>query len=93
LAGFSEAECCFSIRKNGYHSFSIRQKNDKYLIEAIKVFFHIDNKVRNPSKDFYCIEVFKKTKLMNIINHFDKYSFLGQKLSQFLLFKNFIYIV
>jgi hypothetical protein len=89
LVGFSEAESCFSIRKNGYHSFSIGLNNDKYLIEAIKVFFHIDNKVRNPSTNFYCIEVFKKTKLMSIINHFDKYSFLGHKLSQFLLFKKF----
>jgi len=42
LAGFTEAEGCFSIRQNGSHSYSIAQKEDEAIIKAIKNFFHIE---------------------------------------------------
>jgi hypothetical protein len=50
LSGFIEAEGCFSIRQNGNHSFSIGQNNDKYLILAIKKYFHATNMIRTPKK-------------------------------------------
>lgn len=47
LSGFIEAEGCFSIRKNNYHSFSIAQKDEEELINSIKIYFDIQSKVRN----------------------------------------------
>lgn len=80
LSGFIEAEGSFSIRKNGYHSFSIGQNDDKYLIEIIKSHFNIQSKVRNPYKQFWCIETYRILTLHNIITHFNKYPLLGEKL-------------
>uniref|UniRef100_UPI00257ADB90 hypothetical protein n=1 Tax=Heterobasidion annosum TaxID=13563 RepID=UPI00257ADB90 len=79
VSGFIEAEGCFSIRKNTYHSFSIGQNDDFYLINSIKNFFDIANTVRNPYGHFYCLEVYKKEKLKFIINHFNNYPLLGEK--------------
>lgn len=80
LSGFVEAEGCFSFRKNGYHSFSIGQNDDKNLIEAIKLKFNIQSEVRNPYKQFWCIETYRILTLHNIIKHFNKYPLLGEKL-------------
>ena len=60
LSGFIEAEGCFSIRKSNNHSFSIGQNDDFYLINAIKEYFKVTNKVRNPYSKFYFIEIYKK---------------------------------
>ena len=79
ISGFIEAEGCFSIRKNNNHSFSIGQNDDYYLINGIKNFFRIENKVRNPYDNFYYLEVYKKEKLKFIINHFINYPLLGEK--------------
>lgn len=80
LSGFIEAEGCFSIRENNNHSFSIAQNDDVYLIESIKRFFGIYNKVRNPYNKFYVLEVYKKEVLLNIIKHCSNYPLLGEKL-------------
>ena len=80
LTGFIESEGCFSIRKNGYHSFSIGQNDDKYLIDAIKSHFNIQSGIRNPYKHFWCIETYRVLTLHNIITHFNKYPLLGEKL-------------
>lgn len=86
LSGFIEAEGCFSLRKNSNHSFSIGQKDDKYLIEAIKAYFNASNVVRNPCNHFYSIEIYKKKSLLNIINHCYTYSLMGEKLESFKTF-------
>jgi uncharacterized protein (DUF433 family) len=80
LSGFIEAEGCFSIRKTKAHSFSIGQNDDVYLIDAIKQYFEISNKVRNPYGNFYFIEVYKKEVLAKIVAHCTNYPLLGEKL-------------
>ena len=79
LSGFIEAEGCFCIRKDNNHSFSIGQKNDFYLIDAIRKFFLASNNIRNPSKNFYSLEIYKKDILKNISNHCINYPLLGEK--------------
>ena len=91
LSGFIEAEGCFSIRKSNNHSFSIGQNDDIYLIEAIKQYFEVTNKVRNPYDNFerkrpfffqkkYFLGVYKKEVLVKIITHCTNYPLLGEKL-------------
>ena len=79
LSGFIEAEGCFSIRKSNNHSFSIGQKDDLYLITAIKQFLCSNNTIRNTKRNFYSIEIYKKETLTKIINHFNKYPLLCEK--------------
>jgi hypothetical protein len=80
LSGFIEAEGCFSIRKSNNHSFSIGQNDDIYLVNAIKEYFEVTNKVRNPYGNFYFLEVYKKEVLLKIITHCTNYPLLGEKL-------------
>jgi uncharacterized protein (DUF433 family) len=80
LSGFIEAEGCFSIRKSNNHSFSIGQNDDLYLIEAIKQYFEVTNKVRNSYGKFYFLEIYKKKVLLKIITHCTNYPLLGEKL-------------
>ena len=87
LSGFIEAEGCFSIRKSNNHSFSIGQNDDTYLIEAIKQYFEVTNKVRNPYGKFYSLEVYKKEALVKIITHCYNYPLLGEKLESLKKFK------
>lgn len=87
LSGFIEAEGCFSIRVSNNHSFSIGQNDDFYLISAIKEYFEVTNKVRNPYDKFYCLEVYKKEVLLKIVTHCNNYPLLGDKLESLKKFK------
>ena len=87
LSGFIEAEGCFSIRKSNNHSFSIGQNDDIYLIDAIKQYFEISNKIRKPYGKFFFLEVYKKEVLLKIITHCSNYPLLGEKLESLNKFK------
>nr|YP_010500146.1 putative LAGLIDADG homing endonuclease [Gormaniella terricola]UWV18323.1 putative LAGLIDADG homing endonuclease [Gormaniella terricola] len=82
VSGFIEAEGCFCLRTIGNASFSISQKNDLYLILAIKSLFNGTNKVRKIGDDFYEWAVYKKQVLWSIEDHLSRYPLLGYKKSQ-----------
>ena len=91
LSGFIEAGGCFSIRNNSnIYSFSIGQNNDKYIIEKIKTHFNILTQIRNINDKFWFIEVYRKTILIDIINHCLNYPLLGEKLLSFSKFKDLL---
>ena len=79
FSGLVEGEGCFSIRKSNNHSFSIGQNDDIYLINVIKEYLGAINLVRNPYRNFYYLEIYKKETLKTIINHFNNYPLLGNK--------------
>lgn len=80
LSGFIESEGCFSVRKSNNHSFSIGQKDDSYLINAIREFFGASCMVRNPTGRSYSMEIYKKQVLLEIVKHCNtNYPLLGEK--------------
>lgn len=79
LSGFIEAEGCFTLRINKNNSFSIGQDKDHYIIQAIKDYFNLNARVRNPYKDFYSIETYSKISLAKVIKHCTIYPLLGNK--------------
>lgn len=84
LAGFTEAEGCFSIRQNKNHSFSISQNNDLYLLKAIKHKFKASNQIRL-TKRTYVLEIYKQDTLKQIYAFYHKYSLQGQKRIDFFI--------
>lgn len=88
LSGFIEAEGCFCIRTKQNNSFSIGQYDDLYILYAIKDFFKINNKIRNPKKNFFLLEVYNRETLYNIKNHFYTYPLLGNKTPSLFKFIN-----
>jgi hypothetical protein len=59
-------------------SFLIGQNKDFYLINAIKEYFKVTNKIRNPYGKFYSLEIYKKEVLLKIITHLTNYPLLGE---------------
>lgn len=90
LSGFIEAEGCFCLRKNNNSSFSIGQKSDLYIIENIKSYLKASNAIRNPSKDFYSLEIYKREILMNLCRLFQDSPLLGEKRVSFSKFDIFL---
>jgi hypothetical protein len=89
LSGFFEAESCFTIRQNNNHSFSISQKNEYLLLNFIKNYFQITTKIYHKN-GVYILETYKKSTLLNVIAHCEKYSLIGEKLISFNKFKNLV---
>jgi len=87
FSGFVEAEGCFCIRKNYNYSFSIGQNDDIYLINIIKQYLKASNLIRNPYRNFYLLEIYKKETIITIISHFNNYPLLGEKAKSFQVFK------
>lgn len=48
-------------------------------MQAIKLFFNLSVMVRNPYKNYYLLETYKKEALNRIINHCIYYPLLGEK--------------
>ena len=89
LSGFIEAEGHFSIRPIRNNSFSLRQNDDYYLLNAIIKFFHLTVKVIKTKKNFFFLEIYKKESLLSIINHCTYYPLLGEKYQSL---KKFVHI-
>lgn len=89
LSGFMEAESCFSMRQKNNNSFSISQKNEYSLLNFIKNYFKITTKIHERN-DVYILETYKKSTLLNIIAHCDKYPLIGEKLTSFNKLKNLV---
>lgn len=81
LAGFVEAEGCFSAKlgPNSHPSFSVGQNNDLYLLEAIKSELKITTKILLRTKVFYILQAYRRETLQNIIKYFENYPLLGAK--------------
>ncbi len=80
LSGFTEAEGCFAFRQSTYHSFSLSQKSDAFLLKAITSFFNLRGvTIRKLKNDFYLFEIYKKASLLHILSHFERNPLLGQK--------------
>ena len=90
LAGFTEAEGCFCVRKNGNQSFSIGHKIDYEILEIIKRLFDLPNIIRERSDKFYVIETYNLKSCIAIIKFFDKYKLRGNKLSTYKYFKSHV---
>lgn len=90
LAGFTEAEGCFCIRKNGNQSFSIGQKIDYEILEIIKILFDLPNTIREQSEKFYVIETYNIKSCIAIIKFFDKYKLRGNKSITYEYFKSHV---
>jgi hypothetical protein len=93
LSGFIEAVGCFSIRTNSNnHSFSIGQNDDKIILDKIKNHFNITSQIRKIKNRFWHIEIYRKSTLINIINHCIEYPLLGEKILSFTKFRDLFLI-
>lgn len=96
ISGFTDAEGCFTI-KTQYNInlktkwrirpvFSITlNKKDLSLLKIIQNYFKVGNISQSNNMVIYAVDSIKEVDA--IINHFDKYSLVTQKLSDYLIFK------
>lgn len=79
ISGFVEGQGTFALRTTASPSFAIGLNNDQYLLKAINQKFEGLNKIINKFKVFWILEIYRKSVLINIITHFEKYPLLGHK--------------
>ena len=87
LSGFVEAEGCFCIRKNGNQSFSVSQKTDKLMIESVKAYFKIPNKILQKKDGTFVLETYNSKNCFSIIEFFESYPLKGEKNESFEYFR------
>uniref|UniRef100_UPI001BEF6478 hypothetical protein n=1 Tax=Magnusiomyces suaveolens TaxID=44074 RepID=UPI001BEF6478 len=94
LSGFMEAESSFSLRTtNNNHSFSMSQDNEYDLMQSMVLFFNMKNQIRNPYKNFYMIEVYRRSVTLNMYHHLMEYPLLGNKNEQMTKFYTHIFTI
>lgn len=86
VAGFVEAEGCFSARASGTRSFSLSLKNEPFLIEEIKTLFNIPNPVRKMKGSVYIFEIYKHDILIGVAKFFEDYPLIGEKRESYMSF-------
>lgn len=103
ITGFSDGEACFalSIYKDSrmltgwqvkpFFKISLHNK-DRALLELIQRYFGV-GKIYKHGKDSIEFRVSGLKNLSVIINHFDKYPLITQKLADYLLFKQAVKLV
>jgi hypothetical protein len=81
LSGYIEARGYFNFREKStkIFTFSISEKDDFHLIEAIKLYFGFPNNIRLVKGKYFEIEVTSVWYLTRIINQGVEYPFLGEK--------------
>jgi cytochrome c oxidase subunit 1 len=89
LSGYIEAVGSFIFREKSSKaiSFAIKEKDDYFLIAAIKLYFGFPNKIRQSKSGFFEIEVSHKFYLTRIINQGVEFPFLGYKKVMFKKFE------
>lgn len=85
FSGFIEAESCFCIKNLNHYknpmtfSFSISQKNDKYLIRAIKSYLNANNEIRLLKDNLYLLEIYRLGTLLDLEKHLKDFPLRGEK--------------
>ena len=103
VTGFTDAEGCFSINitKSETHKIGFKvelcfylclNKKDKVLLEWIKKFFEVGS-ITNHKAQALQYRVSSIKDLAKIIDHFDKYPLITQKLGDYFLFKEVFNII
>ena len=92
LVGFTMAEGSFSIKSTGQCFFSVRQRNEENLFQAIKLRFSSTRKIGIDSK-YIQFQISSKKDIKNVITFFDThYPMLGYKAKQYKVFCDFLKI-
>lgn len=81
LSGFTEVVALFTLRAKNekFVSVSYTLKDELFLLEAIKAFFILPNKIRELKNNNYCIEVYNKSYQTRFVNHLDEHILLGHQ--------------
>lgn len=86
LVGFTIAEGSFYVKASGEHCFSVRQRNEELLFQAIKQVFQRDRKIGKEGK-YIQLSISSAKDLKNVQEFFNRhYPILGYKAEQY---KNF----
>lgn len=98
VSGFSEGESSFivSIRSSNQIQslFSILlNERELPLLIKIQAFFKVGNINKNPTNNAVQYSISAISELSTIINHFESYSLLGAKLSNYLIWKEVVSLI